>query len=302
MVRTTSKSPNAVAVVAYVSAKCSLPAYRHLKSPKKFTQHQLVACLVLKEFFRTDYRGIMEILEDSSDLRKVLELDEVPHYTTLQKAAKRFTDKKTIDRLLRTTLALATTTKVMKKSIALSAIDSTGLESHHTSTYFVRRRARGMKEYEDTHYTRFPKVGIVMDCASFLVLAGVPSWGPSPDIRHWESALIDASKKKRITRVAADAGYDAERAHVFAREVLNIKSIIPNRVGRPTTKLPSGKYRRQMALHFDRKRYGQRWMVETLNSMLKKRLGSFLRARTYWSQMREIMLRLFTFNVLLLRY
>lgn len=30
--------------------------------------------------------------------------------------------------------------------------------------------------------------------------------------------------------------------------------------------------------------------------------GSFLRARSYWSQMREIMPRLFSFNVLILRY
>ena len=190
----------------------------------------------------------------------------------------------------------------MKKSIALSAIDSTGLESHYTSMYFVRRKAKGGEQHQTTHYTRFPKVGIVMDCASFLIMTGIPSWGPSPDIRHWESALADASKKKHIVRVTADAGYDAERAHVFAREVLGIKTIIPNRVGRPTMKLPTGKYRRLMALRFDKKRYGQRWMVETLNSMLKKRLGSFLRARSYRSQMREIMLRLFSFNVLILRY
>lgn len=299
---TTSKSPKAVALVAYATAKRSLPPYRHLKSPKKFTQHQLVACLVLKEFFRTDYRGIMEILEDSSDLKKVLELDEVPHYTTLQKATRRFTDKRTIDQLLRATLVAATTAKVMRRTVALSAIDSTGLESHYTSTYFVRRKAKGGEQHQTTHYTRFPKVGIVMDCASFLVLSGTPSWGPSPDILHWKRALMDASKKKRMVRVTADAGYDAEHAHVFAREVLGIKTIIPNRVGRPTTSLPTGAYRRLMALHFDKKRYGQRWMVETLNSMFKKRLGSFLRARSYRSQMREIMLRLFTFNVLLLRY
>ena len=302
MMRTTSKSPNAVAMVAYATAKRTLPTFSHLKSPKKFTQPQLVACLVVKEFFRTDYRGIMEILSDSSDLKKILELDEVPHYTTLQKAAKRFTDKKTIDRLLKQTIVVATDTKIMKQSVDLSAVDSTGLESHYTSTYFVRRRARGMQEYEDTHYTRFPKVGIAMDCASFLVLAGAPSWGPSPDIRHWRKVLTNASEKKRLLRVTADAGYDAEHAHVFARTVLKIKSIIPNRVGRPTKKLPSGKYRREMAIRFDKTRYGQRWMVETLNSMFKKRLGSFLRARTYHSQMREIMLRLFTFNVLILRY
>jgi len=243
----------------------------------------------------------MEILEDSSDLQKVLELAEVPHYTTLQKAAQRFTNKRTIDQLLQTTLSVAKAKKVMRRTVALSAIDSTGLESHYTSSYFVRRKAKGGEHHQTTQYSTFPKVGIVMDCASFLVLAGTPSWGPSPDILHFEKALTDATKKTPIARVAADAGYDAERAHVFARETLGITSIIPNRIGRPTTKLPTGKYRRQMALRFDTLRYGQRWMIETLNSMLKKRLGSFLRARTYWSQMREIMLRLFSFNVLILR-
>ena len=68
----TSKSPNAIAVVAYATAKRAIPPYLHLKSPKKFTQHQLVACLVLKEFFTTDYRGIEEILQDSSDLQKII--------------------------------------------------------------------------------------------------------------------------------------------------------------------------------------------------------------------------------------
>ena len=296
----TSKSPKAVAAVAYETAKRTLPPFSHLKSPKKFTQPQLVACLVLKEFFRTDYRGIEEILRDSSDLQKVLELEEVPHYTTLQKAAKRFTTKKTIETLLRTTIEIATRSRVMKRTVALSAIDSTGLESHYTSSYFVRRRARGMKEYENTHYTRFPKTGIVMDTASFLILAGIPSWGPSPDILHWRQALTAAQQQKPIRRVAADAGYDAEHAHAFARETLGIKTIIPNRIGRPTTKLPAGKYRRLMALRFNKKLYGQRWMIETLNSMFKKRLGSFLRARSYQSQMREIMLRLFSFNVLIL--
>ncbi len=45
--------------------------------------------------------------------------------------------------------------------------------------------------------------------------------------------------------------YDAEHAYMSARETLHIKSIIPNRVERPTTKLPSGKYRRLMTLRFD---------------------------------------------------
>ena len=294
----TSTSHKAVAIVAYATAKQSLPLYRHLKSPKKFTQPQLVACLVLKEFFKTDYRGIMEILTDSSDLQRVLELKAIPHYTTLQKAAHRLTQKKTLDRLMHDIIALAIGTKVMKKSVALSAIDSTGFESHHVSSYFVRRRGRTEDNpYQTTTYSRFPKVGIVVDCRSYMVLSGIPSLGPSPDIIHYRVAITEALKRTALKILTADAGYDAEHAHVFARE-LGIRSIIPNRVGRPTTKLPSGKYRKIMATRFNKTLYGQRWQVETINSVIKRRLGSFLRARSYWSQMREMMLRLFTYNVM----
>ena len=46
--------------------------------------------------------------------------------------------------------------------------------------------------------------------------------------------------------------------------------------------------------------YGQRWQIETAFSMLKRNLGSALRARTYWSQCRESMLRVITHNVMIL--
>lgn len=296
---TTSKSPKAVARVAYAAAKQSFPAYRHLKSPKKFTQHQLIACLALKEFFKTDYRGISTILEDSSDLQKVLELTEIPHYTTLQKAARRLTGRDEMRKLIAGTLDIARKEKFLKKTVHLSAVDSTGLESHHTSTYFVRRKAKSGNGMQETTYTRFPKVGIVVDCATHLVLAGIPSWGPSPDILHWRTAIQEAQKQTPLSVLTADAGYDSEEAHRYAREERGIRSIIPNRVGRPTIKLPTGKYRRIMATRFNKKLYGQRWQVETVNSMLKRLLGSFLRARSYRSQMREIMLRLFTFNTMI---
>ena len=295
----TSKSPNRVAYVAYFTAKRSLPAYRHFKSPKKFTQHQLVACLVLKEFYTTDYRGIMEILADSSDLRRILELRDLPHYTTLQKAAQRLTTKGTLDKLIKEILTVAVRTKIMKKNVQLSALDGTGLESHHISAYFVRRKAKGQDAYHMTTYTRYPKVGIVSDCATHLVLSGVPSRGPFPDIVHFEKAVTEAQKNTKLKILTADAGYDSEKAHRFAREIHGIRTIIPARIGRPTAQLPKGKYRKVMATRFNKKLYGQRWQSETVNSMLKRNLGSFLRARTYWSQCREIMLRLFVHNVMI---
>jgi len=297
----TSKSPNIVAAVAYATAKRSLPPYFHLKSPKKFTQHQLVTCLVLREFYTTDYRGIEEILKDSSDLRKILELSEVPHYTTLQKAAQRITKKDTLDKLMREILAIAVQAKIMKKNIALSAIDGTGFESHHISAYFVKRKAKGEERYQMTTYTRYPKVGIVSDCKTHLILSGVPSRGPYPDIVHFEKAVTLAERNVHLKVLAADAGYDSERSHTFAREVHNIRTIIPPKIGRKTAKLPSGKWRKIMATRFNKKLYGQRWQVETVNSMIKRNLGSFLRARSYWAQCREIMLRLFVHNIMIVR-
>ena len=191
----TSKSPKAVALVAYATAKHALPLYAHEKSPKKFTQPQLIACLVLKEFLTTDYRGIREILIDSSDLRTVLELKEVPHFTTLQKAAHRLTRKGPLKKLMDESVIAAIATKTMRPKVALSAIDSTGFESHHVSSYFVRRKEKGGDRLQGMTYTRFPKAGIVADCRSYMVLAVLPSWGPSPDILHWKTALREAIKR-----------------------------------------------------------------------------------------------------------
>jgi hypothetical protein len=85
-----SKSPKQVAVRALEAAQQSLPPYSARRSPKKFTQHQLFAIATLRQFFRVDYRGIAAILEDSSDLRSLLGLKTVPHYSTLAYAEKRF--------------------------------------------------------------------------------------------------------------------------------------------------------------------------------------------------------------------
>ena len=59
---TTSKSPRKVLLAAYAVAKEALPEYAHRCTPKLYTQHQLFACLVLKAFHKTDYRGSVAIL------------------------------------------------------------------------------------------------------------------------------------------------------------------------------------------------------------------------------------------------
>ena len=84
-----TKSPRAVAREALRLAQARLPAYSSKFSRKDFTQHQLFACLALKTFFKTDYRGVARLLADFAELREELGLAKVPHYSTLCYAAGR---------------------------------------------------------------------------------------------------------------------------------------------------------------------------------------------------------------------
>ena len=301
----TSKSPRTVLLIALGAARRALPEYAHRCSPKKFTQHQLFACLVLKAFFRTDYRGVVAMLAEWSDLREAIGLDEVPHYTTLQKTAARLLKRHDANRLLDATLSCADDHMPPRTVTKLAAIDGSGFEAHHISRYFVKRRQRGDKTrgiWQTTTYRRYPKVGLVCDCATHLVLAAVPGRGAGPDIVHLDRVMVDAFCRRRIHTLLADAGYDAEWAHRFLRHDLGIRSIIPAGIGRPTARLPSGHYRRQMKTRFPKKTYGQRWQVETVFSMMKRRLGATLNARTRWSQDRALMLKVITHNIMIIRH
>ena len=89
----TTKNPIALARAALEAGKDTLPDYSNLKSPHKFTQPQLFAILVLKQFFKIDYRGLVEWLGQWSELREVLQLERVPHYSTLCYAERRLLKK-----------------------------------------------------------------------------------------------------------------------------------------------------------------------------------------------------------------
>ena len=91
--RKTTKSPLALATTALKVAQQGLPAYSHPKSPHSYTQHQLFACLALMQFFKTDLRGICQMLAEWSDLRQALGLEKVPHYSTLCYARRRLLKK-----------------------------------------------------------------------------------------------------------------------------------------------------------------------------------------------------------------
>ena len=299
---TTSKSPKRILQVAHQLGKQRLRTYSHRFSTKKFTLPQLFACLVLKEFMRLDYRKLSALLDDAPALAATIGLKKVPHFSTFQKAAARLLISRRVQRLLDETVKVATEHRVMRKKVTLAAIDGTGFESHHISAHFVRRRKQtGKTTGRTATYTRFPTANLLCDCQSHLVLGVAAGRGPGPDDPYFRPTLKQAASRAKLGTLLADAGYDSEAAHVYAREQCDARTIIPPKRGRPTKKRLRGYWRHLMKTRFNKAKYGQRWQVETVNSMIKRSMGSALRARNYWSQTREINLRVLTHNVMILK-
>jgi hypothetical protein len=93
-----------VARAALAVATKALRPYTHKYSPKLYTQPQLFVCLVLKTFFKTDYRGLTTYLGEWAELRRTIGLRGVPHFTTLQKASNRLLRLPRARRLLTATI------------------------------------------------------------------------------------------------------------------------------------------------------------------------------------------------------
>ena len=295
----TSKSPKAVALAALATARRTLPTYSHVCSPKVFTQHQLFACLVLKSFLKTDYRGIIALLKDEPSLVETLGLKKVPHFTTLQKASQRLLRAKPARQLLDATVKQQ---MGRRKRVPSAAIDSTGLQCGTASAYFVRRRKKVGSPWKTVVYHRYPKLGVVCDTSSHFILAFHTGRGLRPDVDEFRPLVADALQRVRLSLMTADAGYDSEPNHEYARDEQGIRTHIPAKHGRPTDKPATGRYRRLMQTRFDREVYRNRVQVETLMSMIKRRQGSHVRGHKYWSQCRDLRLMALTHNIMTLMF
>lgn len=194
------------------------------------------------------------------------------------------------------------------------------LESHHLSRHFEKRRqqtarqalkhrTKKQRQYDANRrraaiHKRLPKLSLAVHAASHLILAARATTGSGADHGHFVPLLLWAAERMPLKMVLADAGYDSEDNHRLARDELGIRSLIPATCGRPGAHGPTGRYRRLMRRRFkggtSKKYYGQRWQVETVNSMVKRNLGSACRARKPSGRKKDMLLRAITHNLMII--
>jgi hypothetical protein len=305
-----------VLLAAYELARLFLPAYRSKFSRKDFTLPQLFACLVLREHQNKSYAGMEALLEDCPTWRADLGLVRTPDSNTLWRAFQHLVQPGGIRRMLDQMATQAKRRGLIRGRLRPLALDSTMFESHHVSRHFEKRRKQTARQNRKKTakiranrrrravHQRLPKLSLAVASASHLILAARATTGSGGDQPFFPPLLRAAHRRAKFRQVVADAGYDSEANHRLARQDLGVRSIIPPEAGRPTSKPASTRFRRWMQQRFerqaDRKCYGQRWQVETVNSMIKRNLTSALRARTARRRSKELLLRVVTHNLMIL--
>jgi len=256
-----------VAKLSMLLSRRCMSRYSHIKSPHKFTQPQLVTCLVLRAYLKTTYRGVIEFLATAGQLRQAMGLDRLPHYSTLKKFADRPGVAEVIDAMLGQIAQVASA----DEDDTEIAIDSTGIETSSASTHYQSRAGRRRSQYV--------KLSLAVICGSLLPAGLVVDWGPTND-KVQARALLDKTRRHVApATLFADAGYDAEWVHEYCRDDWGVESWIKPARHR-TDGTFGGHYRSRMTKRrLKRRGYGRRWHVESFISGLKRTMGSTLNAR-----------------------
>jgi hypothetical protein len=304
---------------AYLLATQCLPKHSHRFSRHDFTLPQLFACLVVREHQKKSYRGVEALLADCPDWLAGIGLSRVPDHNTLWRAFKHLVKPGGVNSMLDQTACWAEQRQLIRGRVKPVALDSSMFESRHVSRHFEKRQDQTAQNRRNARQNRakradrrrsrvvrgLPKLSLAVAAASHLILAARATTGGGADHPHFAPLLRQARRRATFTTAVADAGYDSEANHATARRGMGVRSIIPPYSGRPTDKPPTTRYRRHMYHRFkrraDKAQYGQRWQAETVNSMIKRNLGSALRARTAPRRRNELLLRVVTHNLMILQ-
>ena len=265
------------------------PDRSSVKSKKTYGDRWKFGLLVLKEFLDLSYRDLVAWLPSLSGVMGAGRVERVPHHTTLRKYSARVPDG-LLDRVI------GESARFLCGNDSIIAIDATGFSESNASKHFVKR----LKHFGtlDSVVRDFAKATLAVDVSSKAIAVCDVATSHTADV----SRFIPVAEKLKDTGIPvfvllADKGYDAEYVHLEARRIFGngISTQIPARdckspkAARFAWKTaPHGYHRRMMARSLDRSIYRFRGIVETVNSMLKRKMGEIVYGKTMESISKEI--------------
>jgi hypothetical protein len=215
-------------------------------------------------------------LQEHVELRRALGLKQAPDYTTFYRFMRRLSAERIQIALQEAALE---TIKNGPAKRAVFAVEATGLAPGAMSTFFInRKRDRG----EGLPWRFWLKWVVVVETKHQLLLAQIAKRGPYNDCALLRPLLDMAHQVMPASLVLADAEFDSERNHKHIREVHHMQSIIPAKRGKKTWKLKG--IRARMKNNFPAKKYSQRNLIETVFSVVKRKLSTRAPGRSLATQ------------------
>jgi hypothetical protein len=268
-------------IVAKLCILGEIPIYNSKFSNRIFTNIQHLFLLVAKENTTYDYRKFVESLYDSK-IPNYISLNRIPHFTTLQKFAKRVEAK-----LLH--LLIFMTRNLFKSQGTFFGADSTGLELDHASAHYCKRIDRFQP------VKGFVNLNALSDLYNKIILVTKIRKHRRHDTVDF-GPMFNKVKNLDFDYFVADKGYDSEKNHKFVFESGKHSLISLKNQHIPIHKT-KGRYRKLAKRNFETALYTQRELTESIFSSLKRKYGSKLRARKFKTQKIELLCRILSYNI-----
>jgi IS5 family transposase len=147
------------------------------------------------------------------------------------------------------------------------------------------------------------KIHIAVDVKRKKILALEVTDEKTGDERMLQPLVEEASKKAKVAKAIGDGAYDTKSNFRYLAEneiepVIKVRRDASSRAGGCVPrKLVAEEYLRNPEAWKRRHGYGQRWMVETIFSTLKRTFGEYVSAKTMQNMANEIMLKASLYNL-----
>ena len=113
--------------------KMNVPLFLHPKSKHTFSIHQHIILLILRQYESKSYESFVEWLDVATEIILQLQLKTIPHFTTLQKAAARISER-TLH------VAIGRFIRIISPGKIFAGADATGFENRHAASHFPKNK------------------------------------------------------------------------------------------------------------------------------------------------------------------
>lgn len=268
--------------LAYHLAASVVPAHSHPNSPQTYSQPQLMAGVLLGFYLDLPYRDLEDWLLASDKVCQVLHLSDVPHYSTFCRMFHRLR----LPLLRRLHRRLLRSLGIQEPAMVA---DATGFRATRASQHYLSRRGRLMSDYVKGFYI----VGVVHQ----YILGWHYARGPGGNdgqylnrLRRQAHPYGQLQQGRHEWILLADKGFDGIQARAT-------DLIAPRQGQHPVVRAD----RRQRLDLTGQARLdgflGQRWKVETVISVMKRKTGDVIRSIQRRRQRREVALKAIVYNL-----